>query len=147
MFNPIIIIAIIVQGLIAKASRITGAIVGYVITTGILLWGLSLYQDGYQIALFSIPVSQPIFIVSVLVWYGFDTKGLLSAKKQAARLPAPPKKVSAQDAFKAASKLEAKGRFNDALTAYQAITDSFPQTLTAKDAQISQATLRKRMQI
>lgn len=85
MFNPVIIVAIIVQGLIAKASRIAGAIVGYVITTGILLWGLSLYSNGDQIALFGIPLSQPVFIVAILVWYGFDTKGFLAAKKQAAQ--------------------------------------------------------------
>jgi hypothetical protein len=80
MFNPVIIVAIIIQGLIAKGSKIAGAVVGYLITTGILVWGLSLYSDGDQIALFGIPLSQPVFIVSILVWYGFDTKEFIAAK-------------------------------------------------------------------
>lgn len=81
MFNPVIVGAIVGQSLISKVSRIAGAILGYVITTGILLWGLSLYSHGDQIALFSIPLSQPIFLVSCLVWYGFDTKEYLNARK------------------------------------------------------------------
>lgn len=80
MFNPVIVGAIIGQSLISRASRIAGAVAGYAITTGILLWGLSLYSGGDQIALFSIPLSQPVFLLSCLVWYGFDTKEFFAAK-------------------------------------------------------------------
>ncbi len=80
MFNPVIIVAIIVQALIAQGSRIAGAVVGYLITTGILVWGLSVYADGSQIALFSIPLSEPVFIVACMVWYGFDTKEFVDAR-------------------------------------------------------------------
>ena len=57
MFNPVIIIAVIIQALVTKFSRIAGAVMGYLITTGILLWGLSLYREGDQIAFFGIPLS------------------------------------------------------------------------------------------
>jgi hypothetical protein len=81
IFNPVIVGAIVVQSFIAKASGIAGAITGYVITTGIMLWGLSLYSDGYQIAFFGIPLSQSAFIIACLIWYGFDTKAFIAAKK------------------------------------------------------------------
>jgi hypothetical protein len=81
MFNPVIVVAIIVQAIIAKFSRIAGAILGYVITTGILLWGISLYAGGDQIALFGIRLSEPIFLLVCLVWYGFDTKEFMDARK------------------------------------------------------------------
>ena len=84
MFNPVIIIAIIIQALVTKFSRIAGAVMGYLITTGILLWGLSLYNEGDQIAFFGIPLSEPIFIILCIVWYGFDTRDFLAARKGAA---------------------------------------------------------------
>ena len=84
MFNPIIILAIIFQSVIAKASRKAGAVLGYVITTGILIWGLSVYSDGYQIAFFGIPLSQPVFLLACLAWYGFDTKEFIAAQGESA---------------------------------------------------------------
>ena len=82
--NPIVLIAILAQGMIARSNRMAGAIAGYVLTTGILIWGLSLYSQGSGIALIGIPLSQPVFLVVCIVWYGFDTKAFLKAKKIAA---------------------------------------------------------------
>jgi hypothetical protein len=81
MFNPAIVGAIIIQIIISKFSRLTGAIVGYLITTGILIWGISVYAEGDQIAFLGIALSQPVFIVACLVWYGFDTWELMSVRK------------------------------------------------------------------
>ena len=64
MFNPVIIVAIIVQSLVSKVDRIAGAVLGFLITTGIFLWGLSVYAEGNQIALFTIPLSQPVFLIA-----------------------------------------------------------------------------------
>jgi hypothetical protein len=86
MFNPVIILAIIVQALVAKASRIAGAVIGYVITTGILLWGISVYGQGDQIALFAMPLPQPVFLIACLVWYGFDTREFMAAKNEASAM-------------------------------------------------------------
>lgn len=71
--NPVIIIALIIQALISRASHLAGSIAGYLITTGILIWGLGLYSDGDAIAIFGIVLSKPAFIISCLIWYGFDT--------------------------------------------------------------------------
>ena len=82
MFNPVIFAAIIIQYVVSKSSRIAGAVIGYAITTGILLWGISLYGEGKQIALFGIPLSGSIFLLACLVWYGLDTRELLAAKEK-----------------------------------------------------------------
>ena len=79
--NVGILVAIIVQMVVARASRIAGAIVGYIVTTGILVWGLSVYGEGGQIALFGIDLSQTVFIILCLAWYGFDTMEFLTARK------------------------------------------------------------------
>ena len=86
MFNPVIVVAIIVQVIVAKFSRIAGAVIGYIITTGILLWGISVYGQGNQIALFGIPLSQPILLMACLVWYGFDTRDFMAARKKASKI-------------------------------------------------------------
>ncbi len=79
MFNPAIVAALVVQMFIGGVSRIAAAVVGYVITTGILVWGLSLYSAGDAIAFLGAPLSQPIFLAACLVWYGFDTWEFLAA--------------------------------------------------------------------
>jgi hypothetical protein len=80
MINPIILVAILVQSAIRQASPVAGAVVGFVITTGILLWGLSLYGNGDQIAFFGVPLPQSTFVLACLLWYGFDMRQLAAAK-------------------------------------------------------------------
>jgi hypothetical protein len=65
-----------------------GAIAGYAITTGIMLWGVSVYGDGGHIAFFGIPLSQQGFVLLCLVWYGFDTRTFLRVKNESAN-PGP----------------------------------------------------------
>jgi hypothetical protein len=97
--NPIILIAIVLQVFISRASRMAGAIVGYLITTGILLWGISLYSVGSGIAFIGIPLSEPAFLVICLVWFGFDTRAFLRAQKLSKdRAPKPQTDVAAQSA-------------------------------------------------
>jgi hypothetical protein len=79
MFNPVIIVAVLIQMVVSRVSRIAGAIMGFVITTGILLWGVVIYGAGGQITFFGIPFSFPIFIVACLVWFGFDVRELALA--------------------------------------------------------------------
>jgi hypothetical protein len=83
--NPIIIIAIIAQSFISRTNRMAGAIAGYVITTGILLWGVSLYSAGSRIAFLGIPLSEGIFIAVCIAWYGFNTRAFLAARRLANR--------------------------------------------------------------
>jgi hypothetical protein len=79
--NFIIIGALIVQWLVARFSRIAGAIIGFLITTGILLWGFSIYAQGGYIELFNFQLSQPIFLVVCAVWYIFDVTEFIAARK------------------------------------------------------------------
>jgi len=89
MFNPVIIVALVLQSFVSRASRMAGAIAGYAITTGIMLWGFSVYGDGSQVTFFDVPLSPAAFFVLCIVWYGFDTKTFLRAKK-ASELSASP---------------------------------------------------------
>jgi hypothetical protein len=41
--NFIIVLALIIQVVFSAFSKLTGAIIGYLITTGILGWGLTIY--------------------------------------------------------------------------------------------------------
>jgi hypothetical protein len=92
MFNPIIIVAIILQSFVSRANRMAGAIFGFVITTGILVWGISLYGQGSEIAFFGFPLTEPVFFIVCAVWYGFDVRSLMRASKSSARVvtPRPP---------------------------------------------------------
>ena len=71
--NPIIIAAIVIQAFISGISRLAGAIAGYLITTGIFIWGLTVYNAGDVITLFGIPLTQQVFIFACIFWYGLDT--------------------------------------------------------------------------
>lgn len=77
--NLYIIGGLVVQSLVSKVNGLAGAIVGYIVTTGILIWGLTLYSQGHGIAFFSIGLSLPVFVIACLVWYGFDTFELVKA--------------------------------------------------------------------
>jgi hypothetical protein len=81
MINPVILGAVVVQSIISGSSKIAGAIAGYAITTGIMLWGFSVYSEGNLITFFGIPLSQHAFVIACMVWYGFDTKEFIAAKE------------------------------------------------------------------
>jgi hypothetical protein len=76
--NPVILIAIVIQALISRASHIAGSIAGYLITTGILLWGLDAYSSGDAIAFFGITMEKSGFLFFCVFWYGYDTYHLFS---------------------------------------------------------------------
>lgn len=76
LINPVILGAVVLQGVLAKVAPTAGAIAGFVITAGILIWGLTAYSQGNYIALFGITVSEPFFILMCLVWFAYDAKQL-----------------------------------------------------------------------
>jgi len=81
MIRFIILIGIMAQIFISNRSRKNGALVGYGITTIILIWGLQAYSTGYIMTMFSIPLSFGAFIIACLIWYGFDTYEYQQAHK------------------------------------------------------------------
>jgi len=83
ILNPVIVGAVIVQSIISKSSKIAGAVASYMLTTGIMVWGLSVYSAGNIITFFGIPLSKEAFLIACLVWYIFDTKAFVAAKQQA----------------------------------------------------------------
>lgn len=80
--NIVIIIAIIIQVLIAKSSRMAGAIFGFVLTTGIFLWGIIVYASGGYVTFFNIRLPQFIFWIACLGWYAGNINELLNARKE-----------------------------------------------------------------
>ena len=79
-FNPMIIGAILFQAFVGAVSRTAGAIVGLLITTGILLWGLDAYAHGSAIGFSGIGLPQEVFVIAILVWYALDVKDLVRAR-------------------------------------------------------------------
>ncbi len=79
--NPVILLAVVVQSVVSRQSRVAGAIVGFVITTGVLLWGLSVYAEGNQIQFFAVPLSQGAFFLSCAVWFFIDARALRAARR------------------------------------------------------------------
>lgn len=87
--NPVIIIAIIAQIVVSKVSKLIAAIMGFLITTGILIWGIGLYADGDAIALFGIiALPEAIFYILCLVWYIADVSELVRALKERKKIRA-----------------------------------------------------------
>ena len=93
-----ILVAVIIQWLISKASRTAGAIVGHLVTTGILIWGLGTYASGGYITFSQIELSQPLFIGLCVVWYVFDTIGLVGALREANAQKVVPEQVQSASA-------------------------------------------------
>jgi hypothetical protein len=89
MFNPVIIIALVAQSIISKASRMAGAVVGFLITSGILLWGLGVYAEGDEIAFFGVAIPQVVFVILCLIWYAFNVKEIFAAKNMEKALENP----------------------------------------------------------
>ena len=82
--NFVILIAVLIQAVINRINRIAGAIAGFVITAGVLIWGLGAYAGGGYITFFRMKLSQPVFLLACLVWFGFDVHALLQARKHQA---------------------------------------------------------------
>lgn len=83
MYNPIIVGGVLLQGLIRRASRTAGALAGFLITTGILFWGLGAYAEGHMMTLFGLTLSEPVFLGLCVLWFIFDAAELYEARKVA----------------------------------------------------------------
>ena len=92
--NAWILAAVFVQALVSRADRKLGAGLGFLVTGGILLWGVGVYQQGAQILFFGIPLPQSTFVTLCLAWFIYDVK-VWKAACAAAETPA---ETSADDA-------------------------------------------------
>ena len=89
IINPVIVGALLVQAGISRVSRVAGAVTGFVITTGILVWGLAAYGEGNVITFIGIPLSQQVFLGLCMMWYFFDAKEFAAAQRSSAAAEAP----------------------------------------------------------
>ena len=81
-----VFLGIITQVLITKASKKSGAVFGYFITTLILTYGLIAYGKKGFIELAGIEFSSAGFIIICLIWYGIDTYQVVYAIRSKLKL-------------------------------------------------------------
>jgi hypothetical protein len=79
--NTIIISAIVIQWIFSLISKLAGAILGFFITTGFLVWGINSYSTGGFIEVANHPITQPVFFLACLVYYGFNILEIIKALK------------------------------------------------------------------
>ena len=72
-------IALLIQGGVSKLDVLAGSIVGYLLTTGILIWGLTVYNNGNGMTFFGFKLEQPVFWTLCGIWYTVDTYQLVRA--------------------------------------------------------------------
>ena len=71
--NWVIFLIAIVIGGVSKSNPKLGGWLGVVLTSGILIWGLSIYSEPYSaVTFFDIPLSQGMFLLLVMAFYGYD---------------------------------------------------------------------------
>jgi len=79
--NFVILGAILIQMLVSRFNRVIGAVLGFLVTAGILIWGLSAYTQGGSISFFGLNLSQGAFIIACVIWFGLDVYDLNRAVK------------------------------------------------------------------
>jgi hypothetical protein len=84
----IVLAGIVIQMFVSRSNRKLGGIIGLVVTSIILIWGMSAYGDGNTMTFFGIELSEPIFIILCLVWFGLDISQIV--QKPVVRLQAQP---------------------------------------------------------
>lgn len=81
MIRVLVLGGIFLQMIISGQSRKMGAIVGFIVTTIILFWGLNAYNTGYVMMLANIELSFSAFIIACLIWYGLDAWEYMQGNK------------------------------------------------------------------
>lgn len=90
----IVVIAILVQIIADRINRLAGAVVGFLATTVVLVWGINLYSHSQQsVAIFFIPLSLEGFIFMCLLWYVVDVFSLSKALAERQRSKADNKQT------------------------------------------------------
>ena len=82
-FRIFVIIGVVISIVVSKVNKFIGGIVGLLVTTGILIYGLNVYsKPGWTLTFFNIEISQGIFLVLIAVWYFFDIRQIIAGKKE-----------------------------------------------------------------
>ena len=82
-FRLFVIIGVIISIVVSRINKFYGGIVGLLVTTGILIYGLNVYsKPGWTLTFFNIEISQGLFLVFIAIWYFFDIKQIIAGKKE-----------------------------------------------------------------
>ena len=76
-----VLAAFFIQGAISVNHPRVGAALGFVITTGVLLYGLMIYRHGGIIVLFVLPLSHTWLIGFCIAWYIWDAMQFMQTKR------------------------------------------------------------------
>ena len=87
MIGLVIIGGLFVQSFIAQISRVAAAVFGFALTTGVLIWGLNVYgqsdaTEEHFVTFFGIELSQSVFVLLSLAWYGYDGWQMVRAVRE-----------------------------------------------------------------
>lgn len=82
-FRIFVIIGVVISIVVSKINKFYGGIVGLLVTTGILIYGLNVYsKPGWTLTIFNIEISKGIFLVLIAVWFFFDIRQIMAGKKE-----------------------------------------------------------------
>jgi len=81
-FRIVVIVGVIISVLASRANKLVGGIISSLVTTFILLFGLQAYTHSGYISFLGIRLSQGLFLLVILVWYGFDIKQIADGVKE-----------------------------------------------------------------
>lgn len=70
-----------IQGMLSLNYPRLAAAFGFVITTGVLVYGLWLYARGAHVTLATVPLSRPMFVAGCAAWYVWDALQLAKLRK------------------------------------------------------------------
>ncbi len=70
-----------IQGMLSLNHPRLAALFGFVITSGVLLYGLWVYDKGAHVVLVTIPLSRNAFIGCCAAWYAWNALQVAKTKK------------------------------------------------------------------
>jgi hypothetical protein len=81
-FRMVVIVGIIISVFASRANKLVGGIISSLVTTFILIFGLQAYTHSGYISFLGIRLSEGLFLIAILVWYGFDIKQIADGVKE-----------------------------------------------------------------
>jgi hypothetical protein len=81
-FRIIVIVGVIISVFASRANKLIGGVISTVVTTFILISGLQAYSSYGYISILGIRLSQGLFVIVILVWYGLDIKQIADGVKE-----------------------------------------------------------------
>jgi hypothetical protein len=81
-FRIVVIVGVIISIFASRANRLIGGVISALVTTFILIFGLQAYSHSGYISFLGIRLSEGLFMLAILIWYGFDIKQIADGVKE-----------------------------------------------------------------